>query len=269
MSGRRGLRCAETPGSASCTRSQGAPDRTAFPHQVFAFCSTRQVNLYLSGKALPPSFRERRRIFRQKVANLANATFAKMKVANLANATFAKTKVANLANATFAKMKVANLANATFAKMKVANLAVPVHVPAHVPVPVPAPAPVPVPVRKGSCCLLSCFFFLSNTAGSGNSGGGTRTPPLKGVEKQPAPANKKARMETVVCIHAGFVQVAPAGVEPAMGESKSPALPLGDGASFIARRPGGPRTPCKSLYHICRACASAAHQIQPITRSGR
>ena len=93
---------------------------------------------------------ERRRIFRQKVANLANATFA-------------KTKVANLANATFAKMKVANLANATFAKTKVANLAVPVHVPAHVPVPVP----VPVLVRKGSCCLLSCFFFLSNTAGSG------------------------------------------------------------------------------------------------------
>ena len=32
--------------------------------------------------------------------------------------------------------------------------------------------------------------------------------------------------------------VAPAGVEPTMGESKSPALPLGDGAS------------CKILYHI-------------------
>ena len=32
--------------------------------------------------------------------------------------------------------------------------------------------------------------------------------------------------------------VAPAGVEPTMGESKSPALPLGDGAS------------CKVLYHI-------------------
>ena len=35
-----------------------------------------------------------------------------------------------------------------------------------------------------------------------------------------------------------FYTVAPAGVEPAMGESKSPALPLGDGAS------------CKILYHI-------------------
>ena len=32
-------------------------------------------------------------------------------------------------------------------------------------------------------------------------------------------------------IHAVFSQVAPAGVEPTMGESKSPALPLGDGAS--------------------------------------
>jgi hypothetical protein len=31
-------------------------------------------------------------------------------------------------------------------------------------------------------------------------------------------------------IHAVFSQVAPAGVEPTMGESKSPALPLGDGA---------------------------------------
>ena len=29
----------------------------------------------------------------------------------------------------------------------------------------------------------------------------------------------------------GFFTVAPAGVEPTMGESKSPALPLGDGAS--------------------------------------
>ena len=28
-----------------------------------------------------------------------------------------------------------------------------------------------------------------------------------------------------------FCAVAPAGVEPTMGESKSPALPLGDGAS--------------------------------------
>ena len=35
-----------------------------------------------------------------------------------------------------------------------------------------------------------------------------------------------------------FYTVAPAGVEPTMGESKSPALPLGDGAS------------CKILYHI-------------------
>jgi hypothetical protein len=34
--------------------------------------------------------------------------------------------------------------------------------------------------------------------------------------------------------------VAPAGVEPTMGESKSPALPLGDGAS------------CKTVYHIFR-----------------
>ena len=240
MSGRRGLRC--DPRQRLLHPQPGRPRPYGLPasglcvlfHPASQSCTCQE-------KQLPPSFRERRRIFRQKVANLANATFA--------------------------KMKVANLANATFAKMKVANLAVPVHVPAHVPVPVPVL--VPVPVRKGSCCLLSCFFFLSNTAGSGNSGGGTRTPPLKGVEKQPAPANKKARMETVVCIHAGFSQVAPAGVEPAMGESKSPALPLGDGASFIARRPGGPRTPCKLLYHICRACASAAHQIQPITRSGR
>ena len=34
-------------------------------------------------------------------------------------------------------------------------------------------------------------------------------------------------------IPCGLFSVAPAGVEPAMGESKSPALPLGDGASVI------------------------------------
>jgi hypothetical protein len=58
-----------------------------------------------------------------------------------------------------------------------------------------------------------------------------------GTSKRPKSANPsssqktKNRMSTgFSSIHAVF-QVAPAGVEPAMGESKSPALPLGDGAS--------------------------------------
>jgi hypothetical protein len=57
-----------------------------------------------------------------------------------------------------------------------------------------------------------------------------------GTSKRPKSANPsssqktKNRMSTgFSSIHAVF-QVAPAGVEPAMGESKSPALPLGDGA---------------------------------------
>ena len=47
----------------------------------------------------------------------------------------------------------------------------------------------------------------------------------------PQPDTNKTR---TICPNAanraGFSTVAPAGVEPTMGESKSPALPLGDGA---------------------------------------
>ena len=64
-------------------------------------------------------------------------------------------------------------------------------------------------------------------------------PAPKGRSAGPGPAAPKAtrpRMNTgFSSIHAGFFQVAPAGVEPAMGESKSPALPLGDGALHPAQ----------------------------------
>ena len=94
------------------------------------------------------------------------------------------------------------------------------------------------PSRRGPYGPVSAGFSTPGPGVWGADGWGKRRGLLSRGQLLPVSPCKttKPRMNTGFFQHpCGVVSVAPAGVEPAMGESKSPALPLGDGALHPAQ----------------------------------